>query len=127
MQKDAYQGHSKLPESQRVKVTICPYNERTLASESSTEELIMQTKRIRYDVLGVVEARRRHPFSDVYDTGGELLIATCDNKGALVIASSLSSTRVYPRTSIHSNNNPNRTFTIKEMWISTGFDNLRRL
>uniref|UniRef100_A0A0K0D8D6 Endo/exonuclease/phosphatase domain-containing protein n=1 Tax=Angiostrongylus cantonensis TaxID=6313 RepID=A0A0K0D8D6_ANGCA len=36
---------------------------------------------IRYDVIGLAETRRRHPFNDVYDTGEELFLGTCDNRG----------------------------------------------
>uniref|UniRef100_A0A0K0DHZ9 DUF4242 domain-containing protein n=1 Tax=Angiostrongylus cantonensis TaxID=6313 RepID=A0A0K0DHZ9_ANGCA len=36
---------------------------------------------IRYDVIGLAETRRRHPFNAVYDTGEELFLGTCDSKG----------------------------------------------
>uniref|UniRef100_A0A0K0DJK5 Endo/exonuclease/phosphatase domain-containing protein n=1 Tax=Angiostrongylus cantonensis TaxID=6313 RepID=A0A0K0DJK5_ANGCA len=76
----------------RTMVTICPYNARTLASESSIEDLLMQAIMIRYDVIGLAETRRRHPFNAVYDTGEELFLGTCDSRGvggvgALVITS----------------------------------------
>uniref|UniRef100_A0A0K0D7J5 Craniofacial development protein 2-like n=1 Tax=Angiostrongylus cantonensis TaxID=6313 RepID=A0A0K0D7J5_ANGCA len=56
-------------------------NARTLASESSIEDLLMQARMIRYDVNGLAETRRRHPFNAVYDTGEELLLGTCDSRG----------------------------------------------
>ena len=62
-------------------MTICTYNARTLAKESSIEDLLMQARRIRYDVIGLVEMRRRRPFHAVYDTGEELFLGTCDNRG----------------------------------------------
>uniref|UniRef100_A0A0K0CX51 Endo/exonuclease/phosphatase domain-containing protein n=1 Tax=Angiostrongylus cantonensis TaxID=6313 RepID=A0A0K0CX51_ANGCA len=62
-------------------VTICTYNARTLASESSIEDLLMQARMIRYDVIGLAETRRRHPFNAVYDTGEELFPGTCDSRG----------------------------------------------
>ncbi|VDM60832.1 unnamed protein product [Angiostrongylus costaricensis] len=62
-------------------VTICTYNARTLASESSIKDLLMQARRIRYDVIGPAETRRRQPFNAVYDTGEELLLETCDSRG----------------------------------------------
>uniref|UniRef100_A0A0K0D6I2 Transposase n=1 Tax=Angiostrongylus cantonensis TaxID=6313 RepID=A0A0K0D6I2_ANGCA len=34
---------------------------------------------------------------------------------------------VYEHRFIRTAHNPNRTFTIKKIWINTGFDNLRRL
>uniref|UniRef100_A0A0K0DP95 BLUF domain-containing protein n=1 Tax=Angiostrongylus cantonensis TaxID=6313 RepID=A0A0K0DP95_ANGCA len=36
---------------------------------------------IRYDVIGLAETRRRHPFNAVYDTGEELFLRTCDIRG----------------------------------------------
>uniref|UniRef100_A0A0K0DIB3 Craniofacial development protein 2-like n=1 Tax=Angiostrongylus cantonensis TaxID=6313 RepID=A0A0K0DIB3_ANGCA len=62
-------------------VTICTNNARTLASESLVEDLITQTRRIRYDVIGFAETRRLHPFNVVYDTGEELFLGTCDSRG----------------------------------------------
>uniref|UniRef100_A0A0K0CV92 Endo/exonuclease/phosphatase domain-containing protein n=1 Tax=Angiostrongylus cantonensis TaxID=6313 RepID=A0A0K0CV92_ANGCA len=62
-------------------MTICTYNARTLASESSIEDLLMQAGMIRYDVIGLVETRRRHPFNAVYDTGKELFLGTCESRG----------------------------------------------
>ncbi|VDM62214.1 unnamed protein product [Angiostrongylus costaricensis] len=62
-------------------VTICTYNARTLSSESSTEDLFMQARRIKYDVIGMAEMRRSQPFNAVYDTGEELLLGTCDSRG----------------------------------------------
>uniref|UniRef100_A0A0K0CWL3 Endo/exonuclease/phosphatase domain-containing protein n=1 Tax=Angiostrongylus cantonensis TaxID=6313 RepID=A0A0K0CWL3_ANGCA len=62
-------------------VTICTYNARSLASESSIEDLLMQARMIRYDVIRLAETRRRHPFNAVYDTGEELFLGTCDSRG----------------------------------------------
>uniref|UniRef100_A0A0K0DI34 Endo/exonuclease/phosphatase domain-containing protein n=1 Tax=Angiostrongylus cantonensis TaxID=6313 RepID=A0A0K0DI34_ANGCA len=36
---------------------------------------------IKYDVIGLAEKRRRHPFNAVYDTGEELFLGTCDSRG----------------------------------------------
>uniref|UniRef100_A0A0K0DQM0 Endo/exonuclease/phosphatase domain-containing protein n=1 Tax=Angiostrongylus cantonensis TaxID=6313 RepID=A0A0K0DQM0_ANGCA len=58
-------------------VTICTYNARTLASESSIEGLLMQARMIKHDVMDLAETRRRHPFSAAYDTGEELFLGTC--------------------------------------------------
>uniref|UniRef100_A0A0K0CTF9 CASPASE_P20 domain-containing protein n=1 Tax=Angiostrongylus cantonensis TaxID=6313 RepID=A0A0K0CTF9_ANGCA len=54
---------------------------RTLAPEPSPEDLLMQASRIRNDVIGLAETRRRHPFNAVYDTGKELLLEICDSRG----------------------------------------------
>ncbi|VDM59412.1 unnamed protein product [Angiostrongylus costaricensis] len=61
-------------------VTICTYNARTPASESSIKDLLMQA-RIKNDVIGLAETRRRHLFNTVYDTGEELFLRTCDSRG----------------------------------------------
>uniref|UniRef100_A0A0K0DRQ3 Craniofacial development protein 2-like n=1 Tax=Angiostrongylus cantonensis TaxID=6313 RepID=A0A0K0DRQ3_ANGCA len=62
-------------------VTICTYNARTLASESSIEDLPTQARMVRYDVIGLAETRRRHPFNPVCNTGEELFLGTCDSRG----------------------------------------------
>uniref|UniRef100_A0A0K0CZN7 Uncharacterized protein n=1 Tax=Angiostrongylus cantonensis TaxID=6313 RepID=A0A0K0CZN7_ANGCA len=36
---------------------------------------------IRYDVIGLAERRRRHPFNDVYDTREGLFLGACDSRG----------------------------------------------
>uniref|UniRef100_A0A0K0D6P5 Peptidase A1 domain-containing protein n=1 Tax=Angiostrongylus cantonensis TaxID=6313 RepID=A0A0K0D6P5_ANGCA len=41
----------------------------------------MQARRIRYDVIGLAETRRRQPFNAVYDTGEEQFLGTCDSIG----------------------------------------------
>ena len=61
-------------------MTIC-YNTRSLASESAVEDLLIQAKKIRYDVIGLAETRRHRPFNAVYDSGEELFLGTCDNRG----------------------------------------------
>ncbi|VDM62172.1 unnamed protein product [Angiostrongylus costaricensis] len=62
------------------KVKICTYNARTVAFESSIEDLLMQARRTRYDVIGLAETGRRHPFNAVYDTGEELFFGTCGSR-----------------------------------------------
>ncbi|ETN70869.1 hypothetical protein NECAME_14470 [Necator americanus] len=41
----------------------------------------MQAKKIKYDVIGLAETRRRHPLNAVYETGEELFLGTCDCRG----------------------------------------------
>uniref|UniRef100_A0A0K0DHZ7 Endonuclease/exonuclease/phosphatase domain-containing protein n=1 Tax=Angiostrongylus cantonensis TaxID=6313 RepID=A0A0K0DHZ7_ANGCA len=62
-------------------MTIGKYNARTLASESSIKDLLMQARMIRCDVIGLAETRRRHPSNAVDDTGEELFRGTCDDRG----------------------------------------------
>ncbi|KAK6763475.1 hypothetical protein RB195_023974 [Necator americanus] len=62
-------------------MAICTYNARTLASEAAIEDLMMQAKKIKNDVIGLTETRRRHPLNAVYGTGEELFLRTCDSRG----------------------------------------------
>ncbi|KAK6766068.1 hypothetical protein RB195_025776 [Necator americanus] len=62
-------------------MTICTYNARTPASEAAIEDLMMRAKKIKYDVIGLTEARRRHTLNAVYETGEELFSGTCDSRG----------------------------------------------
>uniref|UniRef100_A0A0K0CTY9 Endo/exonuclease/phosphatase domain-containing protein n=1 Tax=Angiostrongylus cantonensis TaxID=6313 RepID=A0A0K0CTY9_ANGCA len=71
----------KLPGSRRTMATTCTYNVRTLTSELSIEDLLMQAKMARYDVIGLAETRQRHPFNAVYHTGQEPFLGTCDSRG----------------------------------------------
>ncbi|KAK6748715.1 hypothetical protein RB195_001371 [Necator americanus] len=61
-------------------MAIYTYNARTLASEAAIEDLMMQAKKIKYDVIGLTETRRRHPLNAVYETG-ELFLGACDSRG----------------------------------------------
>ncbi|ETN79311.1 hypothetical protein NECAME_09913 [Necator americanus] len=58
---------------------ICTYNVRRLASDTAIEDLMMQARKFKYDVIGLT--RRRHPLNAVYDTGEELFLGTCDSRG----------------------------------------------
>ncbi|ETN74037.1 hypothetical protein NECAME_13261 [Necator americanus] len=60
-------------------MTICTYNARTLASEA-IEDLMMQAKKIKYDVIGLTETRRRHALNAVYENGEELFLGTCGSR-----------------------------------------------
>ncbi|VDL84877.1 unnamed protein product [Nippostrongylus brasiliensis] len=62
-------------------MTICTYNARTLASDASVEDLMMQARKIKYDVIGLTETRRNRPLHAVFDTGEELFLGTCDRRG----------------------------------------------
>ncbi|VDO19009.1 unnamed protein product [Heligmosomoides polygyrus] len=62
-------------------MTICTYNARTLASEASVEDLMMQARKIKYDVIGLTETRRHHALHAAYDSGEELFLGTCDSRG----------------------------------------------
>ncbi|KAK6749189.1 hypothetical protein RB195_001658 [Necator americanus] len=63
------QESCRLPKRKRTRMAICTYNACTLASEAAIEDLMMQAKKIKYDVIGLTETRRRHPLNAVYETG----------------------------------------------------------
>ncbi|KAK6767161.1 hypothetical protein RB195_026463 [Necator americanus] len=53
------------PKRKRTRMVICTYNARTLVSEAAIEDLMMQAEKIKYDVIGLTETRRRHPLNAV--------------------------------------------------------------
>ncbi|KAK6750157.1 hypothetical protein RB195_002260 [Necator americanus] len=62
-------------------MTICTCNARTPAAEVAIEDLMMQARKFKYDVIGLNETRRRRPLNAVYDTGEELFLGTCESRG----------------------------------------------
>ncbi|ETN74007.1 hypothetical protein NECAME_13271 [Necator americanus] len=62
-------------------MTICTYNARTLASEAAIEDVMMEAKKTKHDVMGLTETRRRHLLKTVYETGEELFLGACDSRG----------------------------------------------
>ena len=62
-------------------MAICTFNARTLASEACIEDLMMQARKIKYDVIGLTETRRHRPLHAVFETGEELFLGTCDSRG----------------------------------------------
>ncbi|ETN70937.1 hypothetical protein NECAME_14451 [Necator americanus] len=42
---------------------------------------MMRAKKIKYDVIGLIETRRPHPLNAVYETGEELFSGTCESRG----------------------------------------------
>nr|CDJ89230.1 Endonuclease exonuclease phosphatase domain containing protein [Haemonchus contortus] len=61
-------------------MSICAFNARTLASEC-IEDLMMQARKIKYDVIGLTETRRHRPLHAVFGTGEELFLGTCESRG----------------------------------------------
>ncbi|EYC18012.1 hypothetical protein Y032_0029g2009 [Ancylostoma ceylanicum] len=107
-------------------MTICTFNARTLASEASIEDLMVQARKIRYDVIGLTETRRHRPLNATFDTGEELFLGTCDSRGVggvgVLVNTNLAMSHLFRTT-----DDPNRTFATEEMWINAGPDSLRRL
>ncbi|RCN28571.1 hypothetical protein ANCCAN_25684 [Ancylostoma caninum] len=60
---------------------ICVFNARALALEASIEDLMMEARKIKYDVIGLTETIRHRPLNSTFDTGEELLFGTCDKRG----------------------------------------------
>nr|CDJ81944.1 Endonuclease exonuclease phosphatase domain containing protein [Haemonchus contortus] len=84
-------------------MAICTFNARTLASEACIEDLMMQARKIKYDVIGLTETRRHRPLHAVFETGEELFLGTCDSKGVggvgvLVNTHLAMNTKAYVRT-----------------------------
>ncbi|VDP08082.1 unnamed protein product [Heligmosomoides polygyrus] len=52
-----------------------------LVLNTSVEDLMMQARKIKYDVIGLTETRRHHPLHAAYDSGEELFLGTCDSRG----------------------------------------------
>lgn len=55
-------------------MVICTSNARTLASEECVEDLMMQARKIRYDVIGLNELGRHRPLHAMLETGPELFL-----------------------------------------------------
>ncbi|EYC24988.1 hypothetical protein Y032_0012g1623 [Ancylostoma ceylanicum] len=72
-------------------MTICTFNARTLASEASIEDLMVQARKIRYDVIGLTETRRHTPPS-ILEKNCSLELAIVEELVELVS----SSTRTWP-------------------------------
>ncbi|ETN78759.1 hypothetical protein NECAME_18182 [Necator americanus] len=52
-----------------------------LASKAAVEDLMMQAKKIKSDVIRAVpETGRRHLLNAVYETGEELFLGACDSR-----------------------------------------------
>ncbi|KAK6761256.1 hypothetical protein RB195_022355 [Necator americanus] len=78
--KTGLQESYRPPKLKRTRM-ICTYNARTLALEAAIEDLMMQAKKIKCDVIGLTETRRRHSLNAVYETGEELFLGTCNSRG----------------------------------------------
>ncbi|EYB95697.1 hypothetical protein Y032_0156g3095 [Ancylostoma ceylanicum] len=62
-------------------ITICTFNAQTLASEASIEDLMVQVRKSRYDVIGMTETRMHRPLNATFDTEEELFLGTCGSRG----------------------------------------------
>uniref|UniRef100_A0A7I4Z5D5 Endo/exonuclease/phosphatase domain-containing protein n=1 Tax=Haemonchus contortus TaxID=6289 RepID=A0A7I4Z5D5_HAECO len=50
-------------------MAICTFEARTLASEACNEDLMMQARNVKNDVIGLTETRRHRPLHAVFETG----------------------------------------------------------
>nr|CDJ93847.1 Endonuclease exonuclease phosphatase and RNA-directed DNA polymerase (reverse transcriptase) domain containing protein [Haemonchus contortus] len=62
-------------------MVICTFSARTHASEACMEDLMIQARKIKYDVIGLTETRRHRPLHAVFETGEELFLGICDSRG----------------------------------------------
>ncbi|VDO43401.1 unnamed protein product [Haemonchus placei] len=65
----------------RIKTTICTFDARTLALEACIEDLMMQARKTKYDVIGVIETRMHRLLHAVFEIGEELFLGACDSRG----------------------------------------------
>uniref|UniRef100_A0A7I4XWF2 Endonuclease exonuclease phosphatase domain containing protein n=1 Tax=Haemonchus contortus TaxID=6289 RepID=A0A7I4XWF2_HAECO len=62
-------------------MAISTFDAWTLASEACIGNLMMQTRKIKYDAIGLTETRRHRPLHAVIEAGEELFLGTCDSRG----------------------------------------------
>ncbi|ETN75422.1 hypothetical protein NECAME_12408 [Necator americanus] len=55
------QESCRLQKRKRTRMAICTYNARTLASEAAIEDLMMQAKKTKYDVIGLTDDETTSP------------------------------------------------------------------
>uniref|UniRef100_A0A7I4YMI8 Endo/exonuclease/phosphatase domain-containing protein n=1 Tax=Haemonchus contortus TaxID=6289 RepID=A0A7I4YMI8_HAECO len=55
-------------------MAISTFNARTLASEACIEDLMLQARKIKYDIIVLTETRRHRPLLAVFETGEELFL-----------------------------------------------------
>ncbi|XGW12140.1 hypothetical protein V3C99_013096 [Haemonchus contortus] len=55
-------------------MALFTFNARTLASEACIEDLMMQARKITYDVIGLTETRRHRRLHAVFETGEKLFL-----------------------------------------------------
>ncbi|XP_055965733.1 uncharacterized protein LOC130019155 [Sorex fumeus] len=60
---------------------VCTFNARTLASDASIEDLMVQARMIKYGIIVLTETRRHESHHAVFDTGEEFFLRTCDKRG----------------------------------------------
>nr|CDJ80505.1 Protein GCY-22, isoform c [Haemonchus contortus] len=78
-------GHNR-PPKKRTKMAICTFNGLlhtlpTLVSEACIEDLMMQARKFKYEVIGLTETKRHRALHAVFGTGEELFLGTCDSRG----------------------------------------------
>ncbi|XGW09250.1 hypothetical protein V3C99_011506 [Haemonchus contortus] len=82
-------------------MAICTSNARTLASEACIEDLMMQARKIKYDVIGLTETRKHRPLHAVFETGEELFLGTCDSRGVGGVTVGDFNAKIGPRRAPH--------------------------
>ncbi|KAK6762312.1 hypothetical protein RB195_023141 [Necator americanus] len=58
LKRDDTEESCRLPKRKRTRMTICTYNARTLASEAAIEDLMMQGRKFKHDLVGLTETSR---------------------------------------------------------------------
>uniref|UniRef100_A0A7I4YW80 Reverse transcriptase domain-containing protein n=1 Tax=Haemonchus contortus TaxID=6289 RepID=A0A7I4YW80_HAECO len=73
-------------------------NARTLASGACKEDLTMQARKIKYDVIGLTEAKRHRPLHAVFENGEERGTIWAPMINAAVVRIRHELRRAHPRT-----------------------------
>ncbi|KAK6757704.1 hypothetical protein RB195_015486 [Necator americanus] len=76
---------SKLPKQKKTMMTICTYNVRTIAS---IEDLMMQARMIKCDIIGLSKRTLCLVLNTAYDTREELFLGTATVEELVELVSS---------------------------------------
>ncbi|EYC29772.1 hypothetical protein Y032_0005g2256 [Ancylostoma ceylanicum] len=104
-------------------MTICTFNARTLATEVSIEDLMVQARKIRHNSIGLIGTRRHRPLNATFDQEKNCFSRDSRGVGGVGVPHGRGHEHLFFQTT----DDPNRTSATEEMCISTGPDSLRRL
>ncbi|KAK6727661.1 hypothetical protein RB195_005386 [Necator americanus] len=93
-----------------------------LASEAAIEDLMTQAKKIKYDVIGLTETKRRYPHNAVYESGEELFLGTCDSRDVGGIGALVKTSMAENIDSFEQLTTQIQTSADEKMWSKTSFD-----
>jgi len=62
-------GHKRQRPTRRTDLRICTFNARSLCSNVQLSTLISEAKRIKYDIIGISETKRKEPLTATWSDG----------------------------------------------------------